>query len=962
MGGCSMGSLSQKFVNIVCFCLLASPVFAQEASTDTLPEVEEIIVTGEIQQGALKSLEVKRDNTVISDALFGADLGELPDLSIAESLERMPGVTSDRFKGGASEMSVRGLGAFLSYSTFNGREITSGSDGRQVNFGQFPSELVSGTIAYKSQQASMVEGGVSGTIELLGLKPIDYGKRRVQIQGLFGYNDYEARVDGGEGLSQRYTASFVDSWDTDNGKWGIAVGGQLRDDTAPEDFFTTSSSYRPCITQHAGGSSVRNYASSNCSANDDDNVTSAAVSTELGVPFYLVSNQYIWRAMKTDADKDSFFATVQWQPNDELDLTLDYQFSDRFDSEERANLVLADGRRRITPIEIADNGALMAWTGNTRIENQTVYRVREETFESIGLNGSWSRDRLKISGDVSFNKSERNQDELDMRIRRNSRIDYTADRRGTNVMNFVIEPSQAFDLMDHSVYDNGTRARRRLEDNTDEIFAIKIDLDYELDDDFMTRFKTGIRSSSRQRVNDDGIDRTASSSCDSSSFCIQEGGYLSEGAIAARRDTFLVEDFFEGADTDFALTQWATWDAVPLYNALTGGGSAGLFDPGQSTMSTHDTDVTEDITAVYGQIDFATEMFGLPASGNLGVRIVNTKIESVGISSDISTALTAPDNLAITMSGGTLAGTETNSFTNVLPSANVSLELREDMLLRFAAYQAIARPDARLMSAALDLDDIDVDPTQDGFSQRQTIAAMIQPQGNPQLEVLEATNFDVSWEWYISDDSAVSVAAYHKDIKAGLNAIVTEQLTLMVDGAPSTFEVSRFGNSDDSSTLTGIEIAGQHQFSTLPPPFNGLRIQGNINIADSDYETPDPTTVGGSAYPMRNFVDPANIIGFSDHSLNGEISWENKDVSLRLAYKERTDYFKDYRQGALRYVSDQGFLDFQATYKIDKTWQLRFQALNLMDEPNIMNRPLKNQVAEANYSGTRLFFGVKGRF
>ena len=131
---------------------------------------------------------------------------------------------------------------------------------------------------------------------------------------------------------------------------------------------------------------------------------------------------------------------------------------------------------------------------------------------------------------------------------------------------------------------------------------------------------------------------------------------------------------------------------------------------------------------------------------------------------------------------------------------------------------------------------------------------------------------------------------------------------------------------------------------------------------DSDYETPDPTTVGGSAYPMRNFVDPANIIGFSDHSLNGEISWENKDVSLRLAYKERTDYFKDYRQGALRYVSDQGFLDFQATYKIDKTWQLRFQALNLMDEPNIMNRPLKNQVAEANYSGTRLFFGVKGRF
>ncbi|OUU39962.1 MAG: TonB-dependent receptor, partial [Cellvibrionales bacterium TMED49] len=190
-----MGKLSHQLAHVLCLALLTTPMFAQEPSTGNVPEVEEIVVTGAIQQGALKSLEVKRDNTVISDALFGADLGELPDLSIAESLERMPGVTSDRFKGGASEMSVRGLGAFLSYSTFNGREITSGSDGRQVNFGQFPSELVSGTIAYKSQQASMVEGGVSGTIELLGLKPIDYGKRRIQIQGLFGYNDYEARVD-----------------------------------------------------------------------------------------------------------------------------------------------------------------------------------------------------------------------------------------------------------------------------------------------------------------------------------------------------------------------------------------------------------------------------------------------------------------------------------------------------------------------------------------------------------------------------------------------------------------------------------------------------------------------------------------------------------------------------------------------------------------------------------------------
>ena len=83
----------------------------------------------------------------------GEDIGDLPDLSVAETLERVVGVTSDRFKGGASELSIRGLGAFLGASYLNGREISSGSDGRDVNFGQFPSELINGVIVYKSQQA-----------------------------------------------------------------------------------------------------------------------------------------------------------------------------------------------------------------------------------------------------------------------------------------------------------------------------------------------------------------------------------------------------------------------------------------------------------------------------------------------------------------------------------------------------------------------------------------------------------------------------------------------------------------------------------------------------------------------------------------------------------------------------------------------------------------------------------------
>lgn len=948
------------FTSLIIFSFVGSAMGQSAASAggEDTEGLEEIVVTGEIMRGAMRSLDVKRNNTVISDALFGAELGELPDLSIAESLERMTGVTSDRFKGGASEMSIRGLGAFLSYSTFNGREITSGSDGRQVNFGQFPSELVSGTIAYKSQSASMVEGGISGTLELRGLKPIDYGKRRIQIQGLFGYSDYEARVDDGEGLSQRYTASFIDSWDTSNGKVGIALGAQLRDDTAPEDFSTSSSSYRPCITQHALGSGSPNYASSNCSASADNTITSAAQSAAEGIPFYLVSNQYIWRAMKTDADKDSVFATIQWQPNDNLDLVFDYQFSDRHDSEERANIVLADGRRKITPLSIAANGALMEWTGETRVENQTVYRVRDESFESVGFGWNWNQDRLTLSGDISYNSSERNQDELDMRIRRNARVDYTVSRIGTDVPNWVINDEDAFDLMDHSVYDNGARARRRLEDNTDEIFAIKLDLDYAVDGEFFTNFKTGLRSSSRERTGDDGIDcETGKTSDNCSDFVLVEGNYASAGAVATQRDSFIVEDLYDGVDTDFALTEWATWDAVDLYTALTGSPDAGLFDAGASSMSNHDTDVTEDIFAIYMQGDFATQLFGLPASGNVGLRVVQTDIQSLGIRSGYTVTDNAEDAFqTVSVVGGTFGGYEMNSFTNVLPSANITFELDEDRLLRLAAYKAISRPDVRQMSAALNLrEDSEFDAT------TESIGDLVSATGNPYLEPLEAMNLDISWEWYISDTSAVSVAAYWKKLQTGTE-LGQEQLSIDVDGAALETTITRFQNSNDSSTLTGLELTGQHVFTNLPAPFNGLGVSGGINLADSDYETPDPTSVGGSAYPMRDFVPPANIIGFSDRSMNASVFWENEVISIRLAYKERTEYFKDYRQGALRYVGDQGFLDFSASYKINKQWRVRLSGLNLLDEPNVMYRPLANQVAEANYSGSRFFLSVQGKF
>ncbi|WP_209349382.1 TonB-dependent receptor [Pontixanthobacter sp. CEM42] len=935
-GSCS-GKTAFRLALLASAITIALPntTFAQDQvePDDQLAEGEDIVVTGQIGRTIENSLETKRNLGVIGDAIVGDDIGDLPDLSVAETLERVVGVTSDRFKGGASELSVRGLGAFLGSSYLNGREISSGSDGRDVNFGQFPSELINGAIVYKSQQASFIEGGVSGIIELQTLKPLDYGKRRLQIQALGGYSDYEDRVTDGDPLNYRVTASYVDQFQLGDGELGIAIGGQIRRDTAPEDIFTSSSTYRPCNT-------IEGIDQSNNCAFDTD----AAGNPTGASDTYFVSNQYIYRAMQTEADRDAVMATIQLKPSSNFEVILDAQYSYRDDIEERGNLVIADGRRDIAPIEISPTGALLAWSGETRLENQSVWRQRTEEYIGLGSNIAWSSGPLNLVADFSYSQTQRRQDELDMRIRTNSRVLYEIDRRGTNIPNLTLtdvsavenNTGLAFDLDNHDLYNNGARARRRLENVDDGIFAVRLDATYETDG-FFESFQAGFRYANRQRVQDDGIDST---------LPLLAGNYASDGAIAARRDGFLVEDLFRGDEnTNARGLTFATWDARALFTALTGDINAGVPASGVSTLSTQDTDVTEKTYAGYVQANFDSMMFGVPARGNIGFRGVKTDLASIGVSSALVTSPGPdPDTITITEVGAPIINAERNSFWNWLPSANLVLELGDDKLLRLAAYRAIARPDQLNLSAALNFDDT---------ADLGDLGSIVSASGNPFLEPLTSWNGDVSFEWYVAPTTSFAVAAYAKQLQTGFRTDVTP-LTLNVDGAPTEVIVGRTVNSGEKSRLLGFEVNAQHKFDF------GLGFQLSYNFADSDFEFEDPIVVSGNA--LSDFTEPANIPGYSKHTANATVFYEADWFSTRLAYKWRSSYFKPFRTSSNRFTEDQGFLDFSLNIDIVDGVQARFQALNILDEPNIFYRPTGDSLAQADYSGRRYFVGLRGKF
>jgi len=389
-----------------------------------------------------------------------------------------------------------------------------------------------------------------------------------------------------------------------------------------------------------------------------------------------------------------------------------------------------------------------------------------------------------------------------------------------------------------------------------------------------------------------------------------------------------------------------------LFTALTGDADAGLPEDGVSTLSAQDSDVTEQTYAGYVQGNFDADIFGLPASGNIGLRVVRTDVTSVGVSSALETSPgDDPETVVITEVGDPIVNVETNSFTTFLPSANISFELDSDKLLRFAVYRAIARPDPAELSAALTFDDeADLDD----------LGSIVSASGNPFIEPLESWNADVSFEWYFGEASSFQLAGYYKLLQTGFETAVTP-LTLNVDGAPTDVLIGRRVNSDDESRLLGFEIAAQHKFESLPAPLNGLGMQVAYNFADTgDFETPDPTVVSGQA--LADFTDPAGIRGASKHTLNANVFYETGPFSGRVAYRYRSSFFRPFRQGSNRFNAGQGFVDLSANYNVTKNVQLRVQALNILDEPNRQFRPVGDSPSQTEISGPVYFVGARFRF
>ena len=1009
--------------SVLAMSLMALPSYAQTAPADDL--VDTIVVTGsrKVQQDAIA---LKRQSTQIVDGLTAEDIGDIPALSIGEALENLTGVTSHRENGGATEISIRGLGPFLSTTVFNGREATNGSGNRAVNFSQFPAELLNKAAVFKTQDASLIEGAVAGQVLLETLRPLDHGKQRFQVEIKGNLNPDQLNIEDSEAgdFGFRGSASYVDQFELGGGaEIGISIGAEISDISQPEQEIRStspqSSSNLACLVGSGFGQGFTNddIGEDDCEDNriggagQSDGFQTDIDGGNAGAPFALVGSQSGFRANDTEDRRNALFGVIQYQPNDRFDINLDVQWSERTQQEDR-NDILFDNRRRNSSDGVTIGGVTQTTldslvvlpTGEIqRIAQETDISIAGELFEREEryLGGGLAFDyeltnNLTASADLSYSRTTRTELQTAFRIQTARRINTIFSVEETGFPQYTLgltDQGEAFNINDATAFADNPRLRvDNDQDREDEILAARLDFNYKLDDhSFLDSVDIGGRWSEREYF--DLTQSAGGTGTGAHRLTFEPGDDASAAITAACAQDFpesgFLSGFFGSGENAFTSigadgsvidagtgNTFATLDNNCVNEAILT--SFGLEGSNLSNIEFAElaegittTDVTERTIAGYVKANYDLEFDGLPLSGNIGVRVVNTETTSVGLRA----AQDIIDNLDGTFSLETDASTldedvVRNSYTEVLPSINANLEVSDNVIVRGAIFRGISRFRPTDLNNRRTLN-IENDDGGNGFNSANELFQSATAFGTPQADPFTSWNYDAAVEWYPNADSILALGFYGKRFRGGVETIQTTE-DFVIDGVNITLPINVQQVNDETSLLYGFEASLAHRFTYLPGYLSGLGFKVGYNYATSDFEFEDSDfgdagiidEDGNFIQTAQGILAPAGIPGLSEHVVSAQLNYQIGDFDISGIYKYRDDYFQQFTGDptVLRFVQGRGLLEARASYKINKNFSVKVEALNILNRERVDTFRTIDNFGQANSFGPRIFLGVRGKF
>ncbi|MCJ8318394.1 MAG: TonB-dependent receptor [Colwellia sp.] len=971
MGGVQIAAMSN-----IAYAAEEAPTEAQKQQEKAEDLVEVIEVTG-FRGSIIKSLNTKRFSDTVVDAISADDIGGLPDVSIADSLTRLPGVTSVRIDGQSSELNVRGLSGGFVFSTLNGREMVSTSGGRAIQFDIFPSELISGAQVYKSQKASLIEGGIAATINLETANALANDEEhsvRVSLHG--NYNEAAADNNDSESLGRRLTLAYQGKFLEDT--LGFSIGW--------------ANMFQPTVS-----SRFVNY-------QFDEQDLSA---TYDGAPeSMLVSSGFELNERGGEDERDAFVLALNWEPRDDLRFNFD-AFHSTFDSNKWDRGIRVSGINNIAvagstllidnPLEA--NGSLVGGTiyrdsdgtalappyrGASRdlnVQTQADDNTTVSTSTAFGLNGEWDiTDDLMMSVDLSHSEGDENYKDQVLRMAYfedssaatpiiDDNIILSYQLNGLN--NPDIAFNQDFTDTDHMMV-TSTESYPHIEANSSD--AIRVDFIYQLESNIFSSVEFGVRASKRDYELSRG--RFLYGTTD---FNMRNGQYITYGTDAdgnsieiERFAPFALDESnstvssiggdlsgmpgFLSVDNDSILDAWIpNVDRTPVR------------DWDHSWTMTQGNLVEEEVLAAYAQVNLDTELFGLPLTGNIGLRYVSSEQSSTGlVSVGSGNGEAIYDDV-----GGVSYDWErkkiSDSYSDFLPSFNLNFQLTDDDQLRFAYAKVMSRPDMPTMANSGNFD-----WTYDKDESRYQVN--LDSSTSPFLRPFYANQFDISFEHYFTEtEGAFVFALWYKDIDnmvgdavdknfdyaaAGIDVPTTPDNKLVdengdvIDYVNGTY--SHAENNADAGYMRGIEIGYTQTFSFLPGYFAGLGANVNFSYTESEIEV--ESQVPGEDGEL------GPIEGLSPRVLSATVfyDWDDK-FSARFSSRYRSAYLS--QQIAIgdsqsAYFEEETIFSAQMSYNFTENFQAVISADNITDEPNISYFGDTVRTGTIQYFGRTIYFGV----
>lgn len=879
-----------------------APQNGDSRSPAAVTDGNDIVVYG-YGKSLAKARTLKREANIVKDVIVAEDMAKFPELNLAESIQRLPGVAINREAGEGRRITLRGLGPDFTRVQLNGMEVLGNVDSamdsrgqhsrdRAFDFNIFASELFSRIEVEKSFQAAQNEGGMAGTVGLFTAKPLEY-KPGISgaLSAKLGTNSFT------KDAQPRLAAMIGRNW---NDRFGILVSAAYSRRMTEEQGYNTYGPVRFTPTQ------IASYIGKGL----DISALGAAEQAKVrsGDLVFATGNRLsVWDARQ---ERLGLTLAAQWRPASNVLVTLDGLHGEFTTHRDEYHLATRPGNTSgSTILQTGSTIRSIHWDQSNFVDAISVDKIiyasehrrslNKNRFNQIALTGKWDASaRLTLDGHVGYEDSTYTtpyDDKLYLRGDGGMTTTYAAD---------------------------GRSARNDYRWNTSD------PANYQFKEFYFRDFwnKTNLREAV-------GNVRYALTPV----FALRAGAayrrYGSSGSETYNDGKFRQFTGAQVNDYTYVFSQnraasWITGDfpkAFAQYNAAHSTAGATDIENGYS--------VTEATTAGFGQLDWDGKVGGMRLRGNIGARAYATDVTSDGL-------ITDGDNRPI--------GSNTNRahYAGLLPALNAALEVAPDVLIRLAAAKNMNRPALGSIASA--------------GGANQTDGRLTASVGNPALQPYKDTAVDLSAEWYFGRVGMVSAGVFHKDIVNLVGSQTQYNIPFSATGLPTsilpgltpTTIVAEFSRPVNlaKARVTGFEAAAQTGFTFLPAPFDKLGVLANVTVLNSR------TTVGTVDGP---------IPGMSKTNANATLYYETDRWGIRGSANYRSAYLRQSYDGKDPKTED-GFdgtvyIDAAAFINVTDRLRVTFDAINIGNTTEVQYNSIYHRLHNETRSGRAVFlgFGVK---